>query len=85
MQYLGQDRFIKIIANAMADSAMINKHGRWTAKPELFEKRVQERRLVISNHYIHEFCSSYLNWHNDYIRKSGKYYEYYLIRKSTAS
>ena len=82
MQYLERDRFMNRIANAMADSAMFNKHGRWTAEPQLFERRLQERHPGISNHYINEFCVEFLKWYDDYIAKRGKYYEYYLKKKS---
>lgn len=82
LEYLEPERFMNRIANAMADSAMFNKHGRWTAEPQLFERRLQERHPGISNHYIHNFCVEFLNWHNDYIRKRGKHYEYYLKKKS---
>ena len=66
---------------AMQYLAMFNKHGRWTAEPQLFERRLQERHPGISNHYIHDFCVEFLKWYNDYIAKRGKYYEYYLKKK----
>lgn len=82
LEYLESERFMNRIANAMADSAMFNKHGRWTAEPQLFERRLQERHIGITTHCIHEFCVEFLKWYDDYIRKRGKYYEYYLNKKS---